>query len=557
MTHGMPSAPPPQGSGNFAVGGPPEKPSKGPLLLVIGAVGVLVAGIVGVLVLIVTGGDGTASDVDVVAASTTAAPTTSAPTTELPTTTEAPATTQPDDASTEEPIEVTLTELSRAVVQLVTFNSDDQPLWTGSGTIFDAEGLILTNAHVVEQEPGSPYAWLGVFMSLDPANPPELAYRATVVAFEPELDLAVVAVTEDADGNATAVSDLPTIPLGDSDTVDLGDDIRILGFPGIGGETITLTRGSVSGFNATAGVGNRGWIKTDATITGGNSGGAGINEAGELIGVPTIAGAGDIDEITDCRRIQDTNDDNIIDADDNCTPIGGFINGLRPVNLAAEAIRTGREREPVAPEGATAEGFEADGVSFSAFTFSSGVIDDAPVDDVDILAPGGDQVCAFWDYEGMQDGLVWDALWAVDGEQAEVASIVGETWVGGSQGSWWVCFLAGEAGLVAGVYDLAIWVEGESELSSSVIVGDQQRIDVVVDNQSSTVICFLRMSPTISQSWGEDELGPQQVVDAGASVTLSLPAEQYDLQALSCDVEVIEEIYEVDANATTTIVVTG
>jgi len=166
-------------------------------------------------------------------------------------------------------------------------------------------------------------------------------------------------------------------------------------------------------------------------------------------------------------------------------------------------------------------------------------------------------VCAFWDYEGMADGLTWDALWAVDGQQADVASILGETWVGGASGNWWVCFLAGEAGLVPGVYDLAIWVEGESLVSGNVLVGDQGRTDITVENQTDGSICFLRLSPTVSQSWGEDKLGPSQIVDPGTSVTVSLPTETYDLQALTCDVEVIEEIYEIDIASTSSIVVTG
>ena len=66
-------------------------------------------------------------------------------------------------------------------------------------------------------------------------------------------------------------------PLGDSDALHLGDDILILGYPGIGGETITLTRGEVSGFHlCKRGYGNRAFIKTSATIAGGNSGGSGF-----------------------------------------------------------------------------------------------------------------------------------------------------------------------------------------------------------------------------------------------------------------------------------------
>ncbi len=66
-----------------------------------------------------------------------------------------------------------------------------------------------------------------------------------------------------------------------------------IGNPGLGGDTPTLTRGTVSGFllddeNNLP----QGWIKTDAEINPGNSGGMAINANGELIGVPTQAFTG-------------------------------------------------------------------------------------------------------------------------------------------------------------------------------------------------------------------------------------------------------------------------
>src|SRR3990172_308128 len=124
--------------------------------------------------------------------------------------------------------------------------------------------------------------------------------------------------------------DLPFVQLADSDLVEIGDDLRILGYPGIGGDTITFTEGAVSGFTSERGVEGRAWIKTDATIAGGNSGGMGVNADGLLMGVPTRASAGGDNAIVDCRAVADTNRDGVIDDQDSCVPIGGFINGLRP-----------------------------------------------------------------------------------------------------------------------------------------------------------------------------------------------------------------------------------
>ena len=75
---------------------------------------------------------------------------------------------------------------------------------------------------------------------------------------------------------------------------------------GIGGDTITFTQGTVSGFNAQQAIADRAWIKTDATIAGGNSGGLAANAAGEIIGIPTIAASNEQVDPVDCRVIVDT-----------------------------------------------------------------------------------------------------------------------------------------------------------------------------------------------------------------------------------------------------------
>ncbi len=141
---------------------------------------------------------------------------------------------------------------------------------------------------------------------------------------------------------------LPPIELGNSDEVGLGTPLRIIGYPGIGGETITLTGGEVAGFTSEPGVKGRAYIKTSATIAGGNSGGAGIDDEGKLVGVPTQLGYGGDDEIVDCRVLADTNNDGVVDSNDACIPTGGFINALRPINLAKPLIQRALSGETMA-----------------------------------------------------------------------------------------------------------------------------------------------------------------------------------------------------------------
>ncbi|MEA4910176.1 MAG: trypsin-like peptidase domain-containing protein, partial [Anaerolineaceae bacterium] len=193
------------------------------------------------------------------------------------------------------------------IIALVNLDGSVQAGWTGSGSLISPDGLILTNAHVVLSDPYYHVEDLVVALTVAQDAPPEARYYAQVLQADAALDLAVIKITTDLDGNPVdlAALNLPTVPLGDSDQLSLGDSLVIIGYPGIGGETITLTRGEVSGFTSDRGYGNRSFIKTSAAIAGGNSGGLAANENGQLVGVPTQVGYGGEGEIVDCRALAD------------------------------------------------------------------------------------------------------------------------------------------------------------------------------------------------------------------------------------------------------------
>jgi len=221
--------------------------------------------------------------------------------------------------------------------------------WSGSGTLISPDGLILTNAHVAVGDRFYRAENLVIAFTVSEDQPPVPTYFAKVVQSDSNLDIAVLQISTDLSGrNVDRNSlNLPYVSLGDSDALHLGDIVTILGYPGIGGETITLTRGDVSGFTAQAGYGNRAFIKTSATIAGGNSGGLAVDANYELIGIPTQVGAGGITgDIVDCRPLADTNRDGIVNGYDTCVPTGGFINALRPINLAMPLINAAVEGKP-------------------------------------------------------------------------------------------------------------------------------------------------------------------------------------------------------------------
>ena len=235
----------------------------------------------------------------------------------------------------------------RSVVQIIAMvESGGQQVeaWWGSGTIISEDGLILTNEHVV-QDAFVAVEDLVVAVTVQQDQPPVPMFYADVLQADYFLDLAVIRIRSDLQGNPVDLVSLgyEPVPIGSSDDLQLGDSLVVIGYPGIGGQTITLTRGEVSGFTAEEPYGNRAFIKTSATIAGGNSGGLAATQQGALVGVPTKLGSGDVDAgFVDCRFLVDTNRDGVIDEKDHCIPVGGFINAIRPITLAMPLIEAAR-----------------------------------------------------------------------------------------------------------------------------------------------------------------------------------------------------------------------
>jgi hypothetical protein len=462
-------------------------------------------------------------------------------------------TTPTASATTEETAgELSVAELARSVVQILALSEGDA-VWSGSGTIVSADGLILTNAHVIDNR-FDEYDTLAIAITRETDEAPEAEYVAEIVAVDFALDLAVIQMTELLDGGSSA-GNFPFVRVGDSDDLEIGDQIRILGYPGIGGETITFTDGSVSGFTAERSVGNRAWIKTDATIAGGNSGGLAINDAGELIGVPTIvgSGAGADSGYVDCRVLEDTNGDGFLDELDTCVTVGGFINGLRPIRLAGDLIAAAESGETYVSEYYEEEfvdvpgDFDTSAVALSNLVFSNGVTDDDEPTDVPAFFPSDStRVCGFWDYEGMQDGMTWDALWYLDGELSEDGSVIADTWVGGESGNWWVCVID-EFGLPDGLYELVLQIEGSAEGSDAIFVGDdRQLIELDIVNESTIEICGVWASPAGAQNWGFEDLGATVTIPPGELWPLFLATATYDLLMYDCSANTIVEEYGLD-----------
>ena len=138
----------------------------------------------------------------------------------------------------------------------------------GSGFIISPDGFILTNNHVVGDADK---------ITVQMSDGKE--FKAEIIGTDPSSDVALIKI----DGS----NDLPVLPLGDSDTLEVGEWVMAIGNPF--GLSHTMTVGVVSAKGRT-GVGitdYEDFIQTDAAINPGNSGGPLINMKGEAIGINT------------------------------------------------------------------------------------------------------------------------------------------------------------------------------------------------------------------------------------------------------------------------------
>jgi len=357
-------------------------------------------------------------------------------------------------------------------------NGQLQPGYVGSGTLISPDGLILTNAHVADPtavgDPESHPDALAVGLVASEDKPPVFSYRADVMAIDGYLDLAVIRISSTLDGAAINPGDLhlPYVPLGDSDQVHVGDHINIYGFPLIGGETITYTDGNISGFTAEEQIGDRAWMKTDATISGGNSGGLAANDAGAIIGVPTRASSGAGGDITDCRVIQDTNGDGVLNEQDTCIPIGGFINALRPINLARPLITSAQTGMAYnSPYGGPATASPGSGgESFGAVSWLTTDLNCEPGNAVTAYPSGVSAIMAAFEYHGMTDGQAWGSTWYGDGQVVYQSN---DAWDMGTDGNYTYCLFNTKNPIPDGQYSVQFYVGSDQRVltQGSVVIG--------------------------------------------------------------------------------------
>lgn len=138
----------------------------------------------------------------------------------------------------------------------------------GSGVILNPDGYIITNVHIIENASAIQVTLVDGRQS-----------TASIVGVDAATELAVLQLNN--------LNNLPTAPIGDSDSLQVGDVVLAIGNPYDFGQTVTQGIVSATGRVSLGITAIEDYIQTDADINPGNSGGALVNAAGELVGINT------------------------------------------------------------------------------------------------------------------------------------------------------------------------------------------------------------------------------------------------------------------------------
>ncbi|MBA3463080.1 MAG: trypsin-like peptidase domain-containing protein [Deltaproteobacteria bacterium] len=165
-----------------------------------------------------------------------------------------------------------------------------RPRGGGSGVVVGADGSILTNYHVIHDKDGRLHDVFVIGRFSQPDHAPQLwcAGRPSRSKLQREIDLALIKCDLDLDGrlwnprNGTLWATLPEARTAD---VKMGQRLWVLGYPDVGGGGLTLSEGQVEGWTGEDGAAGKDFIKTDASITHGNSGGPVVDDHGRLVGI--------------------------------------------------------------------------------------------------------------------------------------------------------------------------------------------------------------------------------------------------------------------------------
>ena len=171
------------------------------------------------------------------------------------------------------------------------------------------------------------------------------------------------------------------------------------------------------------------------------SGGGAYNQQGELIGIPTTAPITRNTLNANCLAIQDTNGDSLVNTNDICIVVGGFINVLRPSNFALPLIRAASLRLTVQPISSLSpqQTQTQTNPQFSRLFFASSVNEAGmPTSVISSLPAGSNGLYLFFDYKNMTPETVYELRVSINGQPSPDFSLSPVRWSGGQNGLWYI-----------------------------------------------------------------------------------------------------------------------
>jgi S1-C subfamily serine protease len=358
-----------------------------------------------------------------------------------------------------------------STVKIIILDPDGKPFGTCSGTHVGG-GYIVANWHCVghtdlygEDDTGmglqngdtyNPDGLVVIAPQKDPKQLPKPTFIAKLVAGNPDVDVSVVKIISMLDQNTPLPGTLPMAVMtqDDSDKVEVGDPGYVFGYPGAGGDLITYSEGTISGFEDQTGDGEPDSFKTTAAISPGNSGGLAVDQDGNQIGIPTYQ-----------------------------SKIGSGLGGLRQINIAVPYIKQALSLADSTPgstnpgvtttPGPTPQGTPGTtNGPFGPISFGTDVQNGKLVNPGTSFDSGTEQVIGAFAFQGMRNGMKWGWVWQYNGKTV-IDSRNKATWEDGASGVTAVS-LSNDGGLPDGSFKVQLYVTNSVVQEGSFVIGSAQ-----------------------------------------------------------------------------------
>ena len=178
---------------------------------------------------------------------------------------------------------------SKAVVLVAAFERGGKYTSSGTGSIINEDGLVLTNAHVIfNSDRNKTFGELLIFLKPDKVTgnlkkDTSRKFKASLVRYSNQLDLALLKINKN-----NSINRLPFLGLSNLQKISIGDPVIAIGHPEQGG-LWTLTTGTISSLIENYGnIPGKDVFQTETSINKGNSGGPLIDEYGNIVGVNSM-----------------------------------------------------------------------------------------------------------------------------------------------------------------------------------------------------------------------------------------------------------------------------